>query len=181
MFPPTADRLADAAKVHQPIHDTSPGAAWLMATAARAAEVQQQLAEGHNRATLVTLHAHYAVEDPSFDPCMVAADLHVPLYHRARASGQQFAASVALFRVARGLLDRLTAPEPDALGPRRAPRRRSRRRGRHVLRRREQPRPTTRSREERTALVRHRGRMRVAEPEPPELPGRRRGLGTLPR
>jgi hypothetical protein len=118
MFPPTADRLADAAKVHQPIHDTSPGAAWLMATAARAAEVQQQLAEGHNRATLVTLHAHYAVEDPSLDPCMVAADLHVPLHHRGRTSGQQFAASVALFRVARGLLDRLTAPEPDVLGHR---------------------------------------------------------------
>jgi hypothetical protein len=116
MFPPTADRLADAAKVHQPIHDTSPGAAWLVATAARAAEVQQQLAEGHNRATLVTLHAHYAVEDPSFDPRKVAADLHVPMYHRPRTSGQEFAASVALFRVARGLLDRLTAHEPDALG-----------------------------------------------------------------
>jgi hypothetical protein len=114
MFPPTPDRLADAARVDQPIHDTSPGAAWLLATAARAAEVQQQVAEGHNRDTVVTLHAHYAVEDQSFDPCRVAADLHLPLCHRARASGQQFAASVALFRVARGLIDRLTALDPVA-------------------------------------------------------------------
>ena len=109
MFPPTADHLAGAARVHQPVHDTSPGAAWLLVTAARAAEVQQQVAEGHDRDTIVTLLAHYAVEDQSFDPCVVAADLHVPLCHRARTSGQQFAASVALFRVARGLLDRLTA------------------------------------------------------------------------
>jgi hypothetical protein len=111
MFPPTADDLAGAARVRQPVHDTSTGAAWLLATAARAAEVQQQVAEGHDRHTVVTLQAHYAVEDQSFDPCRVAADLHVPLCHRARTSGQEFAASIALFRVARGLLDRLTALE----------------------------------------------------------------------
>jgi hypothetical protein len=111
MFPPTPTRLADVADVHQPIHDTSPGAAWLLATAARAAEVQQQLAEGHERGTLVTLHAHYAVEDRRFDPCKVAADLHVPLCRRARATGNQFAASVALFRVARTMLDELTNVE----------------------------------------------------------------------
>ena len=111
MFPPTSDHLAGAAHVHQPIHDTSPGAAWLLATAARAAQVQQLVAEGHDRDTVVTLLAHYAVEDQNFDPCVVAVDLHVPLCHRARTSGQQFAASVALFRVARGLLERLTALE----------------------------------------------------------------------
>jgi hypothetical protein len=116
MFPPTPDRLADVARVNPPIHDSSPGAAWLLATAARAAEVQQQLAEGHDRDTLVTLHAHYAVEDVHFDPCKVAADLQVPLCHRARATGQQFAASVSLFRVARSLLDKLTALEPVAAG-----------------------------------------------------------------
>jgi hypothetical protein len=37
--------------VHHPIGDISPGAAWLKATAARAAEVQRQLAEDHNRDT----------------------------------------------------------------------------------------------------------------------------------
>jgi hypothetical protein len=109
MFPPTADHLAGAARVHQPIHDASPGAAWLLATAARAAQVQQLVAEGRDRDTVVTLLAHYSVEDQSFDPCVVAADLRVPLCHRARTSGQEFAASVALFRVARGLLERLTA------------------------------------------------------------------------
>jgi hypothetical protein len=114
MFPPTPADLADVVHVDHPIRDTSPGAAWLMATAARAAEVQQQIAQGHSRDTLVSLHAHYAIEDPHIDHCTVAADLHVPLCHRARASGQQFAASVALFRVARSLLDKLTACEPVA-------------------------------------------------------------------
>jgi hypothetical protein len=41
--------------VHDPIGDVSPGAAWLKATAARAAEVQRLLAEGHNRDTLQKL------------------------------------------------------------------------------------------------------------------------------
>jgi hypothetical protein len=108
MFTPTPDRLADVARVRHPMRHSSPGAAWLMAAGARAAEVHQQLAEGHNRDTLLTLHAHYAVEDPHFDPCKVAADLRVPLCHRARATGQRFAAEVALFRVARSLLDELT-------------------------------------------------------------------------
>jgi hypothetical protein len=117
MFPPTPNQLADVAHVHHPLHDTSPGAAWLMVTAARAAEVQQRLAERHDRDPLLTLHAHYAVEDPHFDSCKVAADLHVPLCHRARATGQRFAAEVALFRVARSLLDKLTGIEP--AGPRR--------------------------------------------------------------
>jgi hypothetical protein len=112
MFPPTPERLADVADVHRPNADTSPGAAWLVATATRAAEVQQLLAERHNRDTLLTLQAHYAVEDPHFDPCKVAADLHVPVRNRARATGQRFAAEVALFRVARSLLDRLTGLEP---------------------------------------------------------------------
>jgi hypothetical protein len=72
----------------------------------------QQLAEGGNRVEVVTLHAHYAIESPHVDPCEVVADLDIPLCHRAHATGQRFAAEVALFRVARGLLDRLTAIEP---------------------------------------------------------------------
>jgi hypothetical protein len=117
MYPPTPAGLADVAHVGEPIRDSSPGAAWLMATAARAAEIQQQLAEGHDRDSVVTSHAHYAIEDAHFDPCQVAADLRVPLCHRARSTGQEFAASVALFRVARSLLDKLTAAEPDPAQP----------------------------------------------------------------
>ena len=108
----TPGRLASVADVHHPTGDTSPGAAWLMATATRVAEVQQRVAERHSRDTLLTLQAHYAVEEPHLDPCRVAADLHVPLCHRARANGQRFAAEVALFRVARRLLDKLTSLEP---------------------------------------------------------------------
>jgi hypothetical protein len=108
MFPPTPDHLAEVAHVRPPLGDGSPGAAWLLATAARAAEVQQQMAEGHTRETLLTLHAHYAIEDPRFNPRKVTADLGVPLCHRARATGHGFAAEVALFRVARSLLDHLT-------------------------------------------------------------------------
>jgi hypothetical protein len=111
MFPPTPDRLAEAADVRRPVGDTSPGAAWLMATAARAAEVQQQLAEGHTRETLLTLHAHYAIEDPHLNPCRVVADLGLRLCHRAHATSDRFAAEVALFRVARSLLDNLTTLE----------------------------------------------------------------------
>jgi hypothetical protein len=113
MFPPTPVGLADVAHVGEPIEDCSPGAAWLIATAARAAEIQQQVAEGNNRDSVVTLPAHYAIEDAHFDSCEVAADLQVPMCHRARSTGQEFAASVALFRVARSLLDKLTAPELD--------------------------------------------------------------------
>jgi hypothetical protein len=69
MFPPTPGRLAEALLVHDPVSTTSSGAAWL-ATAGRAAQIEQQLAEGH-----------------------------------------AFAAQVALFRVARNLLDELTAVE----------------------------------------------------------------------
>jgi hypothetical protein len=108
MFPPTPVRLADVAGVQHPVSDTSPGAAWLLTTAARAAEVHQQLAERHDRETLLSLHAHYAVEDLHFDPRRVAADLHVPVGRGSRTTGQRFAAEVALFRVARTLLDRLT-------------------------------------------------------------------------
>lgn len=90
MFPPTPHQLADVARVGHPIGDASPGAAWLMATAARGAEVQQQVAQHHNRDTLLTLHAHYAIEDRRFDPCKVAADLHISLHHRAQATGQRF-------------------------------------------------------------------------------------------
>jgi hypothetical protein len=110
MFPPTPERLADLADVRRPLGDASPGAAWLLATAARAAEIQQQLAEHHDRDTLLTLYAHYAIEDAHFDPCTVAADLHLRLCHRAQAAGHRFAAEVALFRVARALLARLTPP-----------------------------------------------------------------------
>lgn len=117
MFPQTPKRLAEVAHVHHPIGDASPGAAWLMATAARAAEIQQLLAERHNRETLLTLHAHHAIEDRHFDPCKVAADLRVSLCHRAQATGQRFAAEVALFRVARSLLDTLTALEPGGAPP----------------------------------------------------------------
>jgi hypothetical protein len=109
MFPPTPDQLATAAHVNGPTGITSPGAAWLMAIAARAAEVQQQLAEGHRRDALVTLHAHYAIEDPRHDLDEVAADLDLPLCHHARDRGHGFAVEVALFRAARSLLDKLTA------------------------------------------------------------------------
>ena len=110
MFPPTPHHLADVAQVGRPTGDASPGAAWLMATAARGAEVQQQVAQHHNRNTLLTLHAHYAIEDRRFDPFKVAADLRVPLRHRAQGTDQRLAAEVALFRVARRLLDELTTP-----------------------------------------------------------------------
>ena len=109
MFPPTPDQLATEAHVDQPTGVTSPGASWLMATAARAAEIQQQLAEGQCRDALLTLHAHYAIEDPRHDLDEVAADLEVPLCRSARQRGHAFAAEVALFRVARSLLDKLTA------------------------------------------------------------------------
>jgi hypothetical protein len=109
MFPPTPDQLATEAHLHGPTGVTSPGAAWLMATAARAAEVQQQVAEGHRREALVTLHAHYAIEDPRHDLDAVAADLELRLCHHAREQGHGLAVEVALFRVARSLLDKLTA------------------------------------------------------------------------
>ena len=112
MFPPTPGGLAEAALVHDPVSTTSPGAAWLVAIAARAAQVEQQLAEGHRRDNLLTLHAHYAIEDPHHDLRKVAADLRMPLCHRATDTGHGFAAQVALFRVARRLLDELTAVEP---------------------------------------------------------------------
>lgn len=108
MFPPTPVRLADVAGVQHPEDDTSPGAAWLRATAARAAQVQQQLAERNDRDAVLRLHAHYAVEDPHFDPLPVAADLRVPVDLRGRTPSTRFAAEVALFDVARNLLDRLT-------------------------------------------------------------------------
>lgn len=105
----TPDRLASLADLHHPVGDTSPGAAWLLATASRVAEVHQGVAERHSRERLLTLHAHYAVEEPYLDPCRVAADLQVPLRHRAHADGQHFTAEVELFRVARRLLDKLTS------------------------------------------------------------------------
>ncbi len=40
----------------------------------------------------------------------MAADLELALCHRARDNGGAFAAEVALFRVARSLLDTLTRP-----------------------------------------------------------------------
>jgi hypothetical protein len=109
MFPPTLDSLAAMAGVHHPIREASPGGTWLVATAARAAQIEQQLAEGHHHASLVTLHAHYAVEDPRHDPRKVAADLRVPVRRQRPGQGCGFAAEVALFRVARDLLDGLTA------------------------------------------------------------------------
>jgi hypothetical protein len=108
MFPPTPDQLATDAHVQGPTGVSSPGAAWLVATAARAAEVHQQLAEGHSRDALLTLHAHYAIEDPRHDLDEVAADLDLPLCHHAHERGNGFAVEVALFRAARSLLDTLT-------------------------------------------------------------------------
>jgi hypothetical protein len=108
MFPPTPDQLATDAHLNGPTGATSPGAAWLMDIAARAAEVQQQLAEGQRRDALVTLHAHYAIEDPRHDLDEVATDLDLPLCDRARERGHGFAVEVALFRAARSLLDKLT-------------------------------------------------------------------------
>jgi len=108
----TPDHPASLADIHHPVGDTSPGAAWLLATASRVAEVQQGVAERQSREPLLTLHAHYAVEGFHLDPRRVAADLQVPLRHRAHADGQGFAAEVELFRVARRLLDKLTSFEP---------------------------------------------------------------------
>lgn len=115
MFPPSADQLADVVHVHHPFRDDSPGGAWLMATASHAAQIGQQQAEGHDRANLVVLHAHLAVEAlPARAAGRVAADLHVPLCGSARLNGSEFAAQVALFRVASGLLDSLTRPNEAA-------------------------------------------------------------------
>jgi hypothetical protein len=108
MFPPTPDQLAADAHVDHPAAVTSPGASWLIATAARAAEIQQQVAEGQLRDALLTLHAHYAIEDPRHDLDEVAADLDVHVCPWARQKGHGFAVEVALFRVARSLLDKLT-------------------------------------------------------------------------
>lgn len=108
MFPPTPDQLATEAHVDHPAGVTSPGASWLIATAARAAEIQQQVAEGQRRDALLTLHAHYAIEDPHHDLDEVATDLEVQVCPCARQKGHGFAAEVALFRVARSLLDKLT-------------------------------------------------------------------------
>jgi hypothetical protein len=102
MFPPTPTELADVVHVDHPIGDTSPGAAWLLATAARAAGVQQQIVRGHDRDTLVTLHAHYAVEDPQFDPCKVAAEV------RPQAVPGRFGVR-AIGTIRRGLLARVIA------------------------------------------------------------------------
>jgi hypothetical protein len=111
MFPPTPNQLASQAHVDPPTGITSPGAAWLLATAARAAEIQQQLAEGQCRDALLTLHAHNAIEDPRHDLDEVTADLGVPLCPHARRTGHGFATEVALFRLARSLLDKLTAAD----------------------------------------------------------------------
>lgn len=108
MFPPTPDQLAAEARVDHPTGVTSPGASWLIATAARAAEIQQQVAEGQRRDTLLTLYAHYAIEDPRHDLDEVAADLEVQVCPSAQQKGHGFAAEVAMFRVARSLLDKLT-------------------------------------------------------------------------
>jgi hypothetical protein len=108
MFPPTPDQLAIEARVDHPAGITSPGASWLTATAARSAEIRQQVAEGQRRDALLTLHAHYAIEDPRHDLDAVAADLEVQVCPCARQKGHGFAAEVALFRVARSLLDKLT-------------------------------------------------------------------------
>ena len=95
--------------LYHPFADDSPGGAWLVATAAHAAQIGQQEAEGGDRATLVELHAHLAVESlPASAVAQVAADLHIPLCSSARVFGFEFAAQVALHRVARSLLDSLT-------------------------------------------------------------------------
>jgi hypothetical protein len=115
MFPPTADQLADVVHLDHPFRDDSPGGAWLVATAAHAAQIGQQEAEGHDRANLVELHSHLAVESlPARAAARVAADLHVPLCRSARSMGSEFAAQVALYRVASGLLDWLTRPTETA-------------------------------------------------------------------
>jgi hypothetical protein len=97
--------------LYHPFADDSPGGAWLVATAAHAAQIGQQEAEGHDRTTLVELHAHLAVESlPANAANRVAADLQVPLCRSAKLRGSEFAAQVALHRVAFGLLDALTRP-----------------------------------------------------------------------
>jgi hypothetical protein len=101
--------LAELAGVRAPLGNDSPGARWLQATAARAARVSSLVAAGKTRENVVWLHAHHAVEDLGHDTLRVASDLSVRVRrshinkHEAR-----FAAEVALFPVARALLERLS-------------------------------------------------------------------------
>src|ERR671918_515472 len=69
MFPQTPERLAEVAHVHHPIGNASPGAAWLTATAARAAAIRQLLAKRHNGETL----RPYAPTTPSRTPTSTPA------------------------------------------------------------------------------------------------------------
>ena len=108
----TPTQLTDFSDVHEPRWH---GLAWLLAVAQRRQMINEQLAgvddetRRHCRQALVTEHAHAAVEDPRFDHWRVASGLRVATCRTAaEARGQTFAIEVALFRVARTLLDRLT-------------------------------------------------------------------------
>ena len=109
----TPAQLTDFSDVHQPRWH---GLAWLLAVAQRRQMINEQLAGVDDetrrdcRQVLVTEHAHASVEDPRFDHWRVASGLHVVATCRAAAEarGQTFAIEMALFRVARTLLDRLT-------------------------------------------------------------------------
>lgn len=109
----TPAQLTDSSDVHEPRWH---GLAWLLAVAERRQMIDDQLAgldeetRRHHREALVTEHAHAAVEDRRFDHRRVASGLHgISTCRRAADErGDSFALEVALFRVARALLDRLT-------------------------------------------------------------------------
>jgi hypothetical protein len=119
--------LAELARVWEPLGNDSPGARWLRATAARAARVSSLAAAGKTRENVVRLHAHHAVEDLGHDTLRVASDLNVRV-RRSRINQHEtrFAAEVALFPVARLLLERLSEQPLGRRVPVTRPARRSR-------------------------------------------------------
>jgi hypothetical protein len=109
----TPAQFTDFSDVHDPRWHVL---AWLLAVAQRRQIIDGQLevvddeTRPHRREALVTEHAHAAVEDPRFDHWRVVSGLHNIATCRTAVEtrGEAFAVELALFRVARSLLDRLT-------------------------------------------------------------------------